>query len=166
MRNLILLAISILVLSVGNACAQVAPDMLVFKKGHFTDGADKVYSDAELKQLIGKNVYHQTYVGASQQYKYGKILTIGGGIGSVAGYTVFFCAMPKDGERSVNPLFYVGGGVAIVSLLAVGGGVPLLIVGKSRLNWIANDYNDKHSKVSMNLTACPSGPGLGVSVKF
>jgi hypothetical protein len=40
-------------------------------------------------------------------------------------------------------------------------GIPLKIIGQSRLNWVENDYNDRQ-RISLNVGATPSGVGLAL----
>jgi hypothetical protein len=56
--------------------------------------------------------------------------------------------------------------VAVLGGVALDVGIPLTIIGKSRLNWIADDYNAKQSGVSLQLTGCSAGPGIGLALVF
>ena len=39
-------------------------------------------------------------------------------------------------------------------------GIPIRIIGKSRLNWVENNYNDYSRNVSLHVGAAPHGVGL------
>ena len=43
--------------------------------------------------------------------------------------------------------------------VALDAGIPLAIIGKKRLNWVADDYNAKHG-LTYQIGATPNGVGL------
>lgn len=62
---------------------------------------------------------------------------------------------------ATGAIFLVGGYVAMLTgaaLLEVG--IPLKIIGQSRLNWVENDYNEYSRNVSLHVGAAPHGVGL------
>ena len=76
----------------------------------------------------------------------------------------------KYGETYVtdDDLAYAGAAVMSTSLVAValGGvalstGIPLKVIGQSRLNWVENDYNS-HRGYTLNVGATPHGVGLAL----
>ena len=55
----------------------------------------------------------------------------------------------------------VGGYCAMIAgSLVLEAGIPLKIIGKSRLNWVENDFNDRSREASLRFGAAPSGLGL------
>ena len=52
-------------------------------------------------------------------------------------------------------LLMAAGGVALDA------GIPLAIIGKKRLNWVADDYNARKN-LAYQIGATPSGVGLAV----
>ena len=62
---------------------------------------------------------------------------------------------------ATGAIFLVGGYIAMftgATLLEVG--IPLKIIGQSRLNWVENDYNDYSRNVSLHVGTAPHGVGL------
>ena len=66
------------------ASAQWAPDALTYKRGHLRDGK-QVLTDLEVREIIGEEIFQETYVGARKQYKAGLGLLIGGGVVTLSG---------------------------------------------------------------------------------
>ena len=58
-------------------------------------------------------------------------------------------------------LLLIGGYAAMITgSLVLEAGIPLKIVGKSRLNWVENDFNDRSREASLRFGAAPHGVGL------
>ena len=59
------------------------------------------------------------------------------------------------------------GGVVVAALggTALDVGIPLLSIGKSRLSWIADNYN-ADSAVTLRVTGCSAAPGIGLAIAF
>ena len=171
------------------ANAQYRPSTLNQHRAGFEDENGHTLTDQEVFQLIGEDVYNQTYVGATKQYKTGKILTIVGAattgvglVGTIAGSVATAYAIEnghvtyetKNGKRVVKDfdnkaaLAAVGfaGGVALLAAgdICLSVGIPLQIIGKKRLNWIATEYN--HSNYSANIRFGAGQYGTGVVLSF
>ena len=156
----------------------------------FMDDRGVSLSDAELVQLIGPEIYYETVVGARKQYRAGRKLITGGAIGAGAGFlgvlTGTYLMMASTGEsfdsffddfndypdwhhdRSedaymamTGAFLFVGGyAAAILGSLALEAGIPLKIIGQSRLNWVENNYNDRNRDAYFRFGFAPSGVGL------
>lgn len=155
----------------------------------FVDQAGRTLSDQDLIGLVGDEVYFDTVVGARRQYNAGRKLFIGGAIGMGIGLTsiiggAFLIADSGGVERSkyfdsdqvrhdygddsgamAGAALFIGGYVAtIVGGGALTVGLPLSIIGKSRLNWVENDYNNRSREASLRFGYAPSG--VGVTLQF
>lgn len=154
----------------------------------FVDDRGMHLTNREVRDLVGEDVYFDTVVGAQKQYRAGRKLLIGGIIGLGAGYlstaigTYTLVANSEDAVRSRQyngnyPDRYeydsdsfeaaVGGLMAISGILAMAAGsaalsagIPLKIIGQSRLNWVENDFNDRNRDFSLEFGAAPHGIGL------
>ena len=171
------------------ANAQYRPSALSQHRAGLEDENGHALTDQEVFELIGEDVYNQTYVGATKQYKTGKILTIVGAattgvglVGTIAGSVATAYAIEnghvtyetKNGKRVVKDfdnkaaLAAVGfaGGVALLAAgdICLSVGIPLQIIGKKRLNWIATEYN--HSNYSANIRFGAGQYGTGVVLSF
>ena len=179
MKRYLILLIAFLALGVSYAHAQIMPDYLSVSKGQFYDQDGNAIDSAELRQIIGNEIYNATYVGANKQYKVGKKLILWGAIGAGVGLVSYVACVAGIASNQLNGSSYRpgedplwGGVMAGATLLVLGdcalaAGIPLTIIGKSRMNWIANDYNEKQqSRVSVNLTGCSAGYGLGLAINF
>lgn len=133
-------------------------------------------SDQEIINIVGNDVFDQTVIGARKQYKAGKglitggILGIGAGLaGSVLagvkaandGYNDFQRAVENDG--SVLAMYL--GSVAALSLgsAALTAGIPLKVIGKKRLDWVAEEANRVSGNVTLNVGATPNGFGIALN---
>ena len=124
-------------------------------------------SDSEVKQLVGPQNY-ETYLGAQKQIATGKVF-MGVFIG-MAGATVALL-MPGVVANNKNMVK-----MSQISAVAADVCLPLWIVfssiGKGRLGWVAEQYNDSKS-VSFNLSpsvmrcgASPEQANLGLGMTF
>jgi len=149
----------------------------------FTDQAGLPISDAELINLIGPEIYRETVVGARKQYQVGRKLIIGGAIGMGAGLVSVLGGLGVLAASSEDYTYYDGqyeyrhpespageafgimlmatGYVAVIAGgVALDAGIPLHIIGKSRLNWVENDFNGRNHAVTARFGAAPHGVGL------
>lgn len=169
MKKVFMVIVALLVIAAGSAKAQVNPDYLFFDKGDFTDGAGTYYNESEIMHIIGPQIYNETYMGAIQQYNAGRDLIRYGGFGAAIGflsYVGFYTSAVSHQDPSL--LYGAAAGFITMSLgfVALDAGIPLKIIGKKRLEWIAEDYNDKNKTVAIKLTGCSAGPGVGIAVVF
>ncbi len=157
MKRIILIAI--LVLGCFSAKAQNA---ITYHGGSFYDAQGQCLSDNQVFDLIGSDVYYDTYVGARKQLKIGKELTFSGigvvGAGCIAAF--FGGYYGSDVLASCGVLAATAGGALIDA------GVPLWIIGKSRLQWIESDYNKRQSAYTPTLSFKAGEYGLGFALTF
>ena len=165
-----------------NANAQYITEIHRDRAG-FTDQAGLPISDAELINLIGPEIYRETVVGARKQYQVGRKLIIGGAIGMGAGLVSVLGGLGVLAASSEDYTYYDGqyeyrhpespageafgimlmatGYVAVIAGgVALDAGIPLHIIGKSRLNWVENDFNGRNHAVTARFGAAPHGVGL------
>ena len=124
-------------------------------------------SDAEVKQLVGSQNY-ETYLGAQKQITTGNVF-----MGVFIGTAAAAAAIMVTGAATDNmDLVYLG----YIPAIAADVSLPLWIVfssiGKGRMNWVANEYNNGKS-VSFNLSpsvmgcnTMPDQANLGVGMTF
>ena len=169
MKKVLILIIS-LSLSICFAQAQIRPDYLSVSKGQFYDESGTLISSRQLQQIIGDQIFNETYVGASKQYNAGRKLilwgAIGTGVGLVTGIGIGALGYALDNEGLIAAGVYGGALMASLGSAALSAGIPLTIIGKNRLSWIADDYNDSQTNVTLNITGSSSGPGLGLALVF
>ena len=173
-----------------NAQAQYIPQIHRDGAG-FVDDRGMHLSNQEIRDLVGEDIYFETVVGAQKQYRAGRKLIVGGIIGLGAGYlstAIGTYTLVENSERIVHhhnsdnyPDRYdydtdsfgtvVGGLMAFSGILAMAAGsaalsagVPLKIIGQSRLNWVENDFNERNRDFSLEFGAAPHGVGL--TLKF
>ncbi|MBQ4398402.1 MAG: hypothetical protein II829_02315 [Bacteroidales bacterium] len=123
--------------------------------------------DSEVKQLVGSQNY-ETYLGAQKQITTGNVF-----MGVFIGTAAAAAAMMVTGAATDNmDLVYLG----YIPAIAADVSLPLWIVfssiGKGRMNWVANEYNNSKS-VSFNLSpsvmrcnTMPDQANLGVGMTF
>lgn len=146
---------------------------------YLADQRGNILSNHEVLSLIGQDIYDQTYVGAQKQRKAGKTLIWSGIGGLVGGGVLYGAGLAKIADKvtqnsskeeiqkalEANPgsagmilggtLLMVAGGVALDA------GIPLAIIGKKRLDWVADNYNGRKN-LAYQIGATPSGVGLAV----
>ena len=161
----ILFAILILLGSIA-AQAQTSPEMYRRGAGLKLDG--ERLSSSQVQALIGDYNYNNTYRGARTQYITGATLLSTGavisgfGIALMASATVDFI----DNDEVDAAELYLSVGVTAVGELLLAAGAPLFCIGKSRLNWIADDYNKNPNKSAVSLSFGPQKSGVGLAVRF
>ena len=162
-----------------NACAQYTTS-LHRDHGSLVDDRGNILSAAEVRNLIGDQIYNETYVGAKKQYKTGRKLVWGGvsgtvvGLGAaVGGYYLVDKNTHLDGsgenlvyddeqKAGLGALLFTGGTImASLSAIALEVGIPFAIIGKKRLDWVADNYNSGVN-LTYNVGATPNGIGLAV----
>ena len=175
MKRALFIILGVLAIGLGQARAQVNPDYLSMKKGQFFDENGNVLTEGQIRQVIGDQIFEETYLGASKQFQAGKKLITFGAIGLGVGLvSAIGCGVAYNNhyesegvENESLAAGMIGGYVlAVLGELALDAGIPLAIIGKSRLNWIADDYNEKTRNISMHVTGCSAGPGLGLAIVF
>ena len=156
--------------------AQNANAQYARKGNHIVNSNGDALSNQEIIDLVGNEVYEQTVLGAWKQYKAGKGLITGGIIGIGAGlagsvlagvkaandgYNDFQRAVENDG--SVLAMYL--GSVAALSLgsAALTAGIPLKVIGKKRLDWVAEEANRVSGNVTLNVGATPNGFGIALN---
>lgn len=162
-----------------NAHAQYAGP--IHRQGaNLADMRGNILTDHEVLNLIGEQVYDETYVGACKQRKAGKSL-IWGGIGGLVGGAVVYGigfskvadkvtqdssteAMQKAFEENPGSAAMVVGGTALMAVgaVALDAGIPLAIIGKKRLNWVADDYNARKG-LAYRVGVTSSGVGFALN---
>ncbi len=161
-----------------NTSAQYIPNQIHRDGSSFVDGNGRTLSDSELVDAIGEDIFSQTVIGARKQYTAGRKLLISGiaglgvGIaGIVGGAAIIASAGPhqasnndvyfddKDKAESGAIVAAIGTVAAVLGGTALSAGIPLKVIGQSRLNWVENNYNERHA-ASLHLGATPNGVGL------
>lgn len=184
MKKFLVLAAAFLAASV-IASAQYLPNTLNQYRAGLEDENGHVLTDQEVFQIIDEDIYNETYTGACTQYKVGKALTIGGAVGAGLGLAAtiggavavaygvqtnhivleqvngVYQYKDADDKGKLALIGYAGG----IALLAAGDlclsvGVPLLVIGKKRLQWVADDYNHNVAPAAVRFGLTEYGAGL------
>ena len=130
---------------------------------------DRILSDSEVRELVGEANY-ETYLDAKKQIKTGKTFQ-----GIFFGTAFATLALVVTGIAAKNlTVVYIGYIPAIVADISL----PLMCIysgiGKGRMSWVADDYNERNkSTVSyslspsiMHTSAQPDQAGLGAGLTF
>lgn len=158
-----------------NANAQYATS-LHREHAKLVDDRGLTLSDNEVLNLIGDDIYNETYVGAKKQCKAGRALIWSGAASTVAGVGMMmwgqelFTDSPYMHGLGTETQGQVGlalclGGLLVTSLgsAALDVGIPLSIIGKRRLDWVADNYNSG-TNLTCHFGATPHG--LGLTLQF
>ena len=164
-----------------NADAQYRPNQIHRDGASFVDGRGQTLSDSELIDAIGENIFQETVIGARKQYTVGRKLLISGiagtgvGVAGILGGAALIAAAGPH-QNTNNEVHFddpdkAEAGAVVLALgtiaTALGGtalsaGIPLKVIGQSRLNWVENDFNERSHDVTARFGATPSGVGLAV----
>jgi hypothetical protein len=151
----------------------------IVRKGvNLVDRNGNVIPDGALMDIVGADVYSKTVVGARKQMKAGRALIWSGAAGMLVGTagmvagTVLIAnnahigsngKMVYDNEdkAAAGAGIYLAGGLLLgAGAIALDAGIPLAIIGKKRLNWVADHTN---GVVSYNIGATPNGVGIALN---
>ena len=162
-----------------------------YSRGDFSLNGEELSAE-QIRQLVGDEVYTQTYEGAVKQRKLGTILTIAGGATAGVGAGLFIGGLissnlyitesyyynPKNPSQTwghkttyddnldkTMPIIIIGEVVMSVGLAALSAGITLSIIGNKRLEWVATDYNQRNGHYAL-LNVGPTRHGFGVSLTF
>jgi hypothetical protein len=144
------------------------------KHGKLVDGNGVALSDNDVLNLIGNEIYNETYLGAKKQCKVGRTLIWSGAAGMAVGmgmmmwgqelYTdsPYMQGIGTETEGKVGLALCVGG-LLVHSLgsAALNVGIPLSIIGNKRLDWVVDNCNEG-SDLTIKVGAAPNGFGLTV----
>ena len=167
-------------------------DRVVISKGEFILNGREL-EDWEIRQVIGNEIFEETFAPACRQRKAGKVLCIVGGItaglgGITAGISGLAAIVnlggmamdsapdweqdgrgrprnPYNGFSSATAAFAVGSGICMAGSVMLSAGIPLLVIGQKRLNWVEEDTNRKLSQ-SASLSLGTSSNGFGLCLAF
>ena len=152
--------------------AQVRPDRIELDHGAFYNESGQALSDAQIRSLFGDDIYHETYVGARQQFRSGRKLLTGGLIAFGAGLTCAFVSVYSAETDAygdwVNDSAYAGVYLGFLTMaaggIAIDVGIPLMIIGTKRLAWMEGEYNSRTAPAwSLSFRPTPGGAGLVLS---
>ena len=161
--------------------AQNANAQYARQGANIVDKSGYVLSDSQLSKLVGNDVFQQTVVGARKQYKTGKTLIWSGAGGLVGGAVLYGVGLSKIAgevnqnsskdeiqtalERHPGSAGMVLGGTLLMAAgaIALDAGIPLAIIGKKRLDWVADNYNGRKN-LAYQVGATPNG--VGIAVRF
>ena len=150
-------------------------------KANLVDANGNILSDAQVLDLVGEEIFHETYVGAKKQYNAGRKMLIGGAIGAGAGLATTLIgfnlaydsayltdrgivAYRNETEATIGFICYYGGViVAGLGLSVLEAGIPLHIIGKKRHDWVAEE-GSKASNLTLHAGATPNG--FGITLNF
>ena len=163
-----------------NANAQIAGP--IHRDGaYLADQRGNILSNQEVLTLVGQDIYNQTYVGAQKQRKAGKALIWSGVGGMVGGGVLYGLGFSKIADKvnqnsskdDIQKAFegapgsagMVLGGTLLMAAgaIALDAGIPLAIIGKKRLDWVADNYNGRKN-LAYQVGATPNG--VGIAVRF
>ena len=159
--------------------AQYVPSRIEQEKGRLLDDNGEVMPNFMVQRLVGDEIYNETYLGAVKQYKTGKRLITAGVVGTGAGLVVsgvslgYFFADYIDMFGNTNNIwdsfvgakdsvswFYRGFSIAGVGFSVFVTGLVFKTIGWKRLEWVADEYNDSHSPVTLSFGPGQYGTGL------
>ena len=162
------------------ANAQYRPDRIQRDGASFVDSRGRTLSDSELIDAVGVDIFTETGIGARKQYTTGRKLLVSGiagtGVGLlglVGGAALVGAAGPhqnanneiyfddRDKAESGAVVLAIGTIATALGSAALSAGIPLKVIGQSRLNWVENQYNERQG-YALRFGAAPHGVGLTV----
>ena len=166
-----------------NANAQYLPAQIHRAGDRFVDEHRRMLSDSELIDAVGIDIFEETVIGARKQYNAGRKLVTGGAIGmgagllgtlagaaliAASGATYYESGQTRyeivDEDSAIAGAVLLAFGISGMAAgsCALSAGIPLKVIGQSRLNWVENDYNE-HPVYTLHVGATPHGVGLALN---
>lgn len=163
MKKILLIILATVLYSVAASAQIASPDM--YRKGtNLCIDGDRLIPDQVLA-LIGNDNFFETYLGAQRQFRAGRALLISGACVTALGIGTYGVAVAGlDQVTGVCGLCLIAAGSVLLDA-----GIPLLCIGKSRLNWCAEDYDRRVSGCRFPGLSLDFGShryGTGLALKF
>lgn len=160
MKKILMIIVAVVLGSLA-ANAQISSD--IYRKGKDLCISGERLSPEMVISMIGSDNYYDTYVGARKQYKSGLGLTIAGA--TTIGFGILVGAVGLAGLD--GDIYTCGIAMDALGAMMLDAGIPLLIIGKKRLNWCADDYNrSKNGYPAVTLNVGAQRYGTGISLRF
>lgn len=148
----------------------IVPGQIRYRGGDLVDSQGNVIKPEDIRFYIGNQIYEDTYVGARKQLRSGKTLVWIGAPVAVAGIVMMIAGLNSmeydDGEYYDYGLYSAGLLAGLAGSTCIDVGIPLLVIGKKRLEWIADDYNGRLHGSRRQPYISTSSKGFGIALNF
>lgn len=148
----------------------IVPGQIRYRGGNLVDSEGNVIKPEDIRFYIGNQIYEDTYVGARKQLRSGKTLVWIGAPVAVAGIVMMIAGLNSmeydDGEYYDYGLYSAGLLAGLAGSTCIDVGIPLLVIGKKRLEWIADDYNGRLHGSRRQPYISTSSKGFGIALNF
>ena len=147
----------------------IVPGQIRYRGGDLVDSEGNVIKPEDIRFYIGNQIYEDTYVGARKQLRSGKTLVWIGAPVAVAGIVMMIALNSMeydDGEYYDYGPYSAGLLVGLAGSTCIDVGIPLLVIGKKRLEWIADDYNGRLHGSRRQPYISTSSKGFGIALNF
>lgn len=148
----------------------IVPGQIRYCGGDLVDSEGNVIKPEDIRFYIGNQIYEDTYVGARKQLRSGKTLVWIGAPVAVAGIVMMIAGLNSmeydDGEYYDYGLYSAGLLAGLAGSTCIDVGIPLLVIGKKRLEWIADDYNGRLHGSRRQPYISTSSKGFGIALNF
>lgn len=148
----------------------IVPGQIRYRGGNLVDSEGNVIKPEDIRFYIGNQIYEDTYVGARKQLRSGKTLVWIGAPVAVAGIVMMIAGLNSmeydDGEYYDYGPYSAGLLVGLAGSTCIDVGIPLLVIGKKRLEWIADDYNGRLHGSRRQPYISTSSNGFGIALNF
>lgn len=132
-------------------------------KGDYAINGNRL-SEGGLYELLGEDVYYNTYLPSQKMRKIGlPVGIVGAGIlGATTAWYLIGIDAPWIHEKTVVITSSIGWTLGALA----GAGLAFYCIGNSRLKWIAEDYNLRNASYSAVWQLGPAPHGLGLTLAF
>ena len=148
----------------------IVPGQIRYRGGDLVDSKGNVIKPEDIRFYIGNQIYEDTYVGARKQLRSGKTLVWIGAPVAVAWIVMMIAGLNSmeydDGEYYDYGLYSAGLLAGLAGSTCIDVGIPLLVIGKKRLEWIADDYNGRLHGSRRQPYISTSSKGFGIALNF
>jgi len=120
-------------------------------------------TEGELYDLLGDEVYYETYLPAQKQRRIGLPVGIAGA--GLLGATAVWYAVSIDTDWVEEKTVVISSSIAWTVGFAASAGLAYYIIGNKRLKWIADDYNRRNGSAA-SLQVGPTLNGIGLVLNF
>jgi hypothetical protein len=128
---------------------------------------NKLLTEVDAQKILiykGENIYEKTWIDALRQRTIGNSLFFPGLVLMVGSAVVYVYNLNYSLDQTIAIVSNIGEYVGI-GLFATG--LVFKIIGKSRMNWVLDTYNeDMRIKGKTSLSICPTSTGIGLKLNF